>query len=186
VPLILLGEVDGQRAVYFAFDLTRSNLPVQVSFPILGARIVDWLGGNRLSTSSTAPAGTPIPLAPPSGTTPVVTLPDGTVRDLDPGTVAFAATTRPGIYRVDYRAADGTVMPGVVAARQFSAAEAAAEPYEIEVVGGTTDAEESATLLREWAPLILALLIALVLLEWWVAFGRPLPGGVRGVRRVPA
>ena len=75
VPLILLGDVEGRRVVYFTFDLVRSNLPVQVSFPILGARLIDWLGGNRSASAATSPAGTPLPLSPPAGTTPYVAAP---------------------------------------------------------------------------------------------------------------
>ena len=77
VPLILLGEVDGHRAVYFTFDPVRSNLPVQVTFPVLGARIIDWLAGSRLGAEAMADAGTPIPVAPPAGASTVVTTPAG-------------------------------------------------------------------------------------------------------------
>ena len=45
VPLILLGEINSQRVAYFTFDITQSNLPVQVGFPILGARMLSWLAG---------------------------------------------------------------------------------------------------------------------------------------------
>lgn len=175
IPLILLGEVDGQRAVYFTFDLTRSNLPVQVSFPIFGARLIDWLGGSRVTTAATAPAGTPIPLVTPEGSHARVTLPDGSRRDLVEGLLTYEAATLPGVYRVEYVAEDGSVVAGPVAARQFVASESAAEPRVITVVEEGTQAAETSRLLREWAPLIIALLLAIVLLEWWVAYGRPRP-----------
>ena len=79
VPLILLGEVDGHRVVYFTFDPVRSNLPVQVTFPVLGARIIDWLAGNRLGAEAVADAGTPIAISPPAGASAVVTTPTGDV-----------------------------------------------------------------------------------------------------------
>ncbi|NNF69869.1 MAG: VWA domain-containing protein [Acidimicrobiia bacterium] len=175
IPLILLGEVDGQRAIYLTFDLTRSNLPVQVSFPILGSRLIDWLGGSRVTTASTAPAGTPIPLVTPQGSTARVTLPDGSRRDLVEGLLTFNAATLPGVYRVEYVAEDGTIVPGPVAARQFVASESTGETRTIAVVDEGTQAAETSQLLREWAPFIAALLLAIVLLEWWVAYGRPMP-----------
>ena len=41
---------------------------------------------------------------------------------------------------------------------------------------GDDVADGTGTLLREWAPFLLAGLLLLILLEWWVAYGRPLPG----------
>ncbi|MFQ5554666.1 MAG: hypothetical protein ACE5GC_04750, partial [Acidimicrobiia bacterium] len=175
VPLVLLGEVDGQRAVYFTFDLVRSNLPVQVAFPILGTRIIDYLAGNRLTTSATAVAGTSLALAPPRDGSVVVTLPDGSDVAVTPGVVQFGRTATPGVYRVTYHDADGAESGGFTAARQFAAAESPGEPRQIatEVEGAAT--LDEAAVLRDWAPLVLALLLVVVLTEWWVAFGRPLP-----------
>jgi uncharacterized membrane protein/Mg-chelatase subunit ChlD len=42
-PLILSGDTDGVPWFYFAFTLERSNLPVSVAYPILGARMVGAL-----------------------------------------------------------------------------------------------------------------------------------------------
>jgi Ca-activated chloride channel homolog len=175
VPLVLLGDVDGQRSVYFTFDLTRSNLPVQVSFPVLGARILDWLGGGRVATAGTAPAGTPLTVAAPAGSTAVITLPDGSAARPPAGTVLFTDTGEPGVYRVDYEAGDGTVIPGFVAARQFVATESPGATRSIAVAATTDAAAGTGTLLREWAPFLLAGLLLLVLTEWWVAYGRPRP-----------
>jgi hypothetical protein len=175
VPLILLGEVDGHRAVYFTFDPVRSNLPVQVTFPVLGARIIDWLAGSRLGAEAVADAGTPIPVAPPAGASTVVTTPAGETVELDASVLEFARTEQPGIYRVGYVDAVGEPVGEVLATRRFVAAESAASPRTIAVVEPEDGGLEDTTLIREWAPLIVALLLALVLFEWWVAFGRPRP-----------
>ncbi len=175
VPLVLLGEVDGHRAVYFTFDVVRSSLPVQVAFPILGARILDWLGGGQLGTAATATAGEPIPLAPPAGTTTRITMPDGSTRAIDAAARAFLDTGAPGIYTIDYLFADGAVAGESVAARQFAAVEATGGSRSLATGGTGTGEVAEATLLREWAPWVLGLVLALVLLEWWVAFGRPRP-----------
>jgi Ca-activated chloride channel family protein len=173
VPLILLGEVNGHRAVYFAFDLTHSNLVVQVGFPILGLRLFDWLAGGSAGTVSTDIAGTPIPLAAPAGATVQMTLPDGRVRDLTPGAAAFADTGQPGIYRVGYRLTDGTVLAGPVAVRTFAVEESAGSSRLLATTGAALASEEPSTLVREWAPWVIALVLVLMAVEWWVGHQRP-------------
>lgn len=175
VPLVLLGDVDGHRVVYFTFDIVRSNLPVQVAFPILGSRLLDWLGGSRIGTAATADAGTPIPVVAPAGTSTVVTPPDGEGSPLDPGIVSFTRTQAPGVYTVEFFDEEGEVVSGFVASRRFAAAESAGPSRSIAVVEPEGADLDESTLVREWAPTILGVLLALVLLEWWVAFGRPLP-----------
>jgi hypothetical protein len=176
VPLVLLGQVDGQRSVLFTFDLTRSNLPVRVTFPVLGARILEYLAGNPVGAASAAPAGTPLPLAAPSGAVAVVEMPDGTSRTLPQGTIYFTATGAPGIYRVSYRdTTDDSATAGPVAVRRFVAQESSGPIRDIAVNAPVAGAGDEAALLREWAPWILGALLAIVLAEWWVALGRPLP-----------
>jgi len=175
VPLVLLGEVGGHRAVYFTFDLVRSNLPVQVTFPILGSRILDWLGGSRVAATSTAPAGTPIGLTPPAGGTSIIAVPGGELITLPESATTFAATATPGLYRVEYRDEAGKLAGEARAARQFVAAESAGTSRQISTTLDDSIPTEEGTLLREWAPLILSLLLLIILLEWWVAFGRPWP-----------
>jgi hypothetical protein len=175
VPLVLMGEVDGHRAIYFTFDLVRSNLPVQVTFPILGARTLNWLGGNRVGSTSTAPAGAPIGLTPPAGGSSTVDLPGGGSIALTDDTNTFEGTSAPGVYQVEYRDSAGEPAGTALAARQFVATESAGRARQISTISDETATTEEGTLLREWAPLILALLLVVVLLEWWVAFGRPWP-----------
>lgn len=43
VPLLFVGQVDGRRIAVLAFDLRRSDLPLQVAFPLLFANLLDWL-----------------------------------------------------------------------------------------------------------------------------------------------
>jgi hypothetical protein len=174
VPLILLGEVNGHRVAYFTFDLTHSNLPVQVGFPILGARILEWLGGLGAGAVSTEPAGTPIPLTVGSGSTARVTLPDGEVRSLSPGAASFADTGLPGVYRLEYLMADGTVAAGPVAVRTFVSDESAGTSRTIATSGIATEADEPSTLVREWAPWVIGAVLILMAWEWWLGHQRPL------------
>jgi hypothetical protein len=173
VPLILLGEVNGHRVAYFTFDLTRSNLPVQVGFPILGVRLLEWLGGSATGSVSTDQAGTPIPIAAPGGTTARVILPDGSIRQLTEGAVEFADTAQPGVYRVDYVGPNDRLVPGTTAIRTFVADESAGDSRLIATTGQATEAEEASTRLREWAPWVIAAVLLLMTTEWWVGHQRP-------------
>jgi hypothetical protein len=173
VPLILLGEVNGHRVAYFAFDLTHSNLPIQVGFPILGARILEWLGGTGAGAVSSEPAGTPIPLAVQAGGTARLTLPGGEIRDLTPGAASFTETGRPGVYRLEYLTADGIVTPGAVAVRTFVADESAGASRALATSGSVTQADEVSMLVREWAPWVIGAVLLLMAIEWWVGHQRP-------------
>jgi hypothetical protein len=184
--LILLGEVNGHRVVYFTFDLVRSNLPVLVGFPILGSRVMTYLGGAGVSSGTTAVAGTPIPVAVPPGATGQITRPDGSVSTVAPGTLDFTATDDPGTYRLVVTAADGAELSNVVTVRQFAAGESAGGARQMSTLISPDVAPEQSNLLREWAPAILAVVLAIIMLEWWVAYGRPRPWQRTSLDRVTA
>jgi Ca-activated chloride channel family protein len=105
-PLLYAGIRAGLPTAVLAFEPRRSDLPLQVAFPILLANLTgELLGGSTAPTEAVQP-GTPITLVIPSGSTGIaVTRPDGTVVELLPGTglattVTFAGTELPGIYTV--------------------------------------------------------------------------------------
>jgi hypothetical protein len=175
VPLVLMGDVEGQRVIYFTFALNRSNLPVNVAFPILGARIIEWLAGSQAAVAATAPAGTPIDLTGPAGTTATVVRPDGSRTDLAAGTLRYEATAAPGAYLVEYHDDTETVVASTATARLFVAGESSGPSRLIATAAADDAAAGEVSLLREWAPLITALLLAIVLIEWWIAYGRPRP-----------
>ena len=105
-PLLYAGSRAGLPTAVLAFDPRRSDLPLQVAFPILLANLTgELLGGSAAPTEAVDP-GTPVQLVIPAGAASLqVTHPDGTVTDLVPGTadglaVTFAGTNQPGIYTV--------------------------------------------------------------------------------------
>jgi hypothetical protein len=52
-------EEDGVRAVFLGFDISRSDLPVKVAFPVMMSNIINWLNPNKLTFSTLhAKAGT--------------------------------------------------------------------------------------------------------------------------------
>lgn len=171
VPLVLLGDVGGHRVAYFTFDITRSNLPVQVGFPIMGSRILDWLGGASAGATDTAPAGTPISISPPAGATTEVTRDGLVVAELSDPVLSFDDTGTPGVYRVTYVSEDSTVA-GPVAVRSFDRQESVAGSRDIEVVAAEAATAGEGSIIREWAPFVVAAAIVIVLFEWWFAHRR--------------
>jgi hypothetical protein len=179
-PLLLLGEVGGHRVVYQTFDLTQSNLPVQVGFPILGARLLEWLAGASPGAVTAGLAGEPIAISTPAGAIAQVTLPGGEARELDPTAAVFRDTFAPGVYTVEYRLADGSIQTGSTSIRGFDPTEAAAVPRTIATTAGATGGDQTATIVQEWAPWFLAGVLMLMVLEWWIGHQRPGFGRKRG------
>ena len=100
-------------------------------------------------------------------------MPDGEVRALTPGAASFTDTGGPGVYRLEYVDADGTVNPGPVAVRTFVADESAGTSRSLATSGSVTEADEASTLIREWAPWVIGAVLLLMAIEWWVGHQRP-------------
>ncbi len=105
-PLLYVGSRDGLPTAVMAFEPRRSDLPLQVAFPVLLANLTgELLGGSSAPTEAVQP-GTPVTLSIPAGATGLtVTRPDASVVELVPGTplsttITFAATDLPGVYVV--------------------------------------------------------------------------------------
>ena len=105
-PLLYAGVRDGSPSAVLAFEPRRSDLPLQVAFPILLANLTgELLGASSAPTEAVEP-GTPVELVVPAGAVGLtVTGPDGTATQLVPGTsgggaVTFAATDLLGVYTV--------------------------------------------------------------------------------------
>jgi Ca-activated chloride channel family protein len=81
-PIMVAKNVDGIKTVAFGFDITKSDLPLRVAFPILVLNALDWFAGDSegLVTSYRTGETWPVPvqLAGPSPEV-KVTGPDGRV-----------------------------------------------------------------------------------------------------------
>ena len=118
-PLLYSGTHDGVNQAVLAFEPRRSDLPLQVAFPILLANLTgELLGSSTAPTEAVAP-GTPVQLVIPSGAKGLtVTRPDGTASELVPNTTAgtsaavtYAGTDQVGVYTVT-PILDGASSPG--------------------------------------------------------------------------
>ncbi|OGO58367.1 MAG: hypothetical protein A2V85_12995 [Chloroflexi bacterium RBG_16_72_14] len=131
-PLLYAGTFAGRPAAVMAFEPRRSDLPLQVAFPVLLANLAgELLGGSATPLDAVAP-GSPVTLAIPDGATGVrVERPDGTVDELvapttDAVTVTFARTELLGVYTVTGIAdPDASASPSASPAASPSASPAA-------------------------------------------------------------
>lgn len=105
-PLLYAGDRVGLPTAVLAFEPRRSDLPLQVAFPILIANLTgELLGGSTAPTEAVAP-GTPVELTIPAGASAItVTTPLGATTEFvrpadDTATVTFADTGTTGIYTV--------------------------------------------------------------------------------------
>ncbi len=105
-PLLYTGSREGVPTGVLAFEPRRSDLPLQVAFPILVSNLVgELVGASRAPATAVAP-GTLVTLPIPAGAIGLqVTLPDGATVDLAPGVAGgasapFAATGQLGVYTV--------------------------------------------------------------------------------------
>ena len=134
-PLLYAGSRAGLPTAVLAFEPRRSDLPLQVAFPILIANLTgELLGGSTAPTEAVQP-GTPVSLAIPAGATGLsVTRPDGSLVELVPGTsdatsVTFSATDLPGIYVAAPRlAASASTAPSASGAAPSARPTATASP----------------------------------------------------------
>jgi len=178
-PLLLAGEVDGRRVAVLAFDLHRSDLPLQVAFPILLANLVGWLTpGSGGSLPTQVAPGAAVTLAwPPEVESVKVTRPDGSTVRVVPqrGWAAFADTAQLGVYEAAWQRSDPAAGQederASFAVNLFSPQESDVRPAEaLPLAGmeGTGEGERPQQARREWwRPLGLAAL-TLLMIEWLV------------------
>ncbi len=171
-PLLFAGEPDGRRVAVLAFDLRRSDLPLQVAFPLLLANLAGWLapeGGGALRTAQVEPGAAVTLDLPPDAESATITRPNGTTLRLgaDAGQVVFADTTELGIYQ----AAWGQAGQARFAVNLFAPQESDIRPAAELPLPTGADGEEEATLQqarREWWRPLAFVALALLLGEWLV------------------
>jgi Ca-activated chloride channel homolog len=103
-PLLYAGIRAGVPTAVLAFEPRRSDLPLQVAFPILIANLTGELMDGSAAPADAVRPGDPVALPVPAGATGLrVERPDGSVVDLAPGTaggtsVTFTQTDLLGVY----------------------------------------------------------------------------------------
>ncbi|HET6260914.1 MAG TPA: VWA domain-containing protein, partial [Chloroflexia bacterium] len=175
-PLLLVGETEGRRVAVVAFDLHKSDLPLQIAFPILVANLLDWLQpATSVDAPATLAAGDPISIrALPEADEVRVTLPEGAsaerVVTLRPsGEVSFAGTDALGVYSVQQFAGGAALTEPEQFAVNMLRDEVQIAPRSVlrlgaEQAGSTVEGEKRP--LEIW-PWVLAASLLLLGVEWW-------------------
>jgi hypothetical protein len=164
-PLVLAGESPNgplHRVVMIPFDLRRSDLPLQIAFPILMSNSIEWLAPPQgLNVPPNVKPREVVPM--PEGSR--VTMPSGEL--VDSGRRGFVQTNQAGIYTFD----TGQVR-GAFAVNFYNASESRIAPNPDlqvgQVVGAETPARSAPTSQREFWHLLALFALLLLLVEWWV------------------
>ncbi len=168
--LVLAGESPDdvlRRVVLLPFDLRRSDLPLQIAFPVMMANAVDWLAPPQgLNVPASVKPGEVVPM--PEGTR--VTLPDGSVAEA--GRRGFAQNTAPGIYSFDTGQVQGKF---AVNFNNVSESQIAPNPdLQLGSAGNEAAATVNPTSQREFWHALALIALLLLIVEWWV-YQRGLP-----------
>jgi Ca-activated chloride channel family protein len=170
-PLLLAGEVDGRRIGVVAFDLRRSDLPLQVAFPLLWANLIHWLApgsGGELPTQ-VAPGESLTLVLPPEASTVSVTRPDGSTARLTQvnGRVIYGDIVQLGVYQLHWGEGQGASF----AVNLFSPQESDIQPAEnlpiLEAQNQQASLKDGRARREWWRPLALVSL-GLLMIEWIV------------------
>jgi hypothetical protein len=192
--LVFAGETGGRRVAVITFDLHDSDLPLQITFPVLMANLINYLApAQAFSAPDGLRPGETLTIKPAGGDATIVIDDPHGQRYAAPATeagVVFADTHALGVYTV----LSNQSILGSFAVNLFNPAESDIRPAGAIRVGRgeVTAAVRAETGQREiWAWLAGAA-FALLLIEWWVYHrGSTLPSvsGWRGIfqrRKMPS
>lgn len=167
-PVLSLFEEEGRRIAVLGFDLHASNLPLLKEFPIFMQHLLDFLVPEPLGAGFTdGECGEPLSIKPQSfARTAFVSTPSGAHISIPVAGGTLYATDEIGVYHLIQRDETGaeTSIPFVL---QTPASESNVQSVASRAGDGQEGGQGSAYG-REWTPWLVALLLAVTLVEWWV------------------
>lgn len=178
-PLLIEGETGGRRVAVLAFEVNKSDWPLQIGFPIFIANLTNRMTSSGefspLITSGASGVihpGDSVPLKPPpEADSLVITTPSGRKYELPVGDAvpAFGNTGEPGLYAVSARIKNEYKDTGFFAVNLLDEEESDITPGRGIITGsGIEGDEQELTGRREfWWPLAMAAFVVLIV-EWWV------------------
>ncbi len=171
--LLLAGENDGRQIAILTFDIRDSDLPLQITWPILISNLLEWFTPSQtVSVPDGLSVGDTVVIRPPIGADSLrVTLPSGDTRELPPdeNLLFFTETTTAGLYTLDVLSNEEVIDSQPFAVNLFTTGESDITPQTISLGGTevTTDANEQLGV-REFWSLVAFLALLVLLIEWYV------------------
>lgn len=168
--LLIRGEPGGRRTAVLGFDLRRSDLPLQVAYPVLLANLLQWLAPPALDLPAQVQPGEATSFNQPENSTQVsLEKPGGDVEPLESqdGKILIPGPDQLGIYEVSW----GEGESAQFAVNLFSPQESDIVPAgQLSVAGLEADgeAEGQQQAQREWWRPLIWLALILIILEWLV------------------
>ncbi len=172
-PLLLAGENSGRQIAILTFNLSETDLPLQITWPILMANLMDWYHPQDVVyVPDGLKVGESLLLHPPLTADSVrIHLPDGSRRDLKATGAAliFAETQAPGIYTLDVMQGSTVIQSTSFAVNLFDPNESNIRPNTTIKLGETTvaEAQKAEVGQREFWPWLALLGLAILLIEWF-------------------
>lgn len=189
-PLILAGETGGRQVAILTFDLYRSDLPLQIAWPVLMANLLEWFAPSRVvDVPGVLRPADSVLLRPQLAADRVeIVRPDGSTRTLAAGEEAlnFSETELLGPYQVTVRGEEEILQREWFAVNLFSAVESDIIPREAITIGEATlqEAEREAVGQQEFWPVVALVGLAVLVLEWYFYHrGTQLPGRPSPIHR---
>jgi Ca-activated chloride channel family protein len=176
-PLVIVGDTGVRRVAAITFDLHDSDLPLQVTFPILLVNLINYLAPGRSFDvpDGVAPGSSVIIRPDPSVTTVAIASPSNLVFTVRPagGDVVFKDTQELGAYGVTLISGEQQAID-YFAVNLFDPAESDIRPADTIRVGQSriASAQADETGWQEWWPWLAALALLILVIEWWVYHGR--------------
>ncbi len=179
-PLLFAGETGGRRVTALTFDLRESDLPLQVTFPILFTNLINYLiPPNAFDATQSLHVGESLQiLTDPSIDQIIIATPSNQVFTFDPAAsaITFTKTQELGYYAVNFLRGDASSVE-YFAVNLFDSNESDIHPRESVQVGRTaiTPAASEQVGLRELWPWLAGLALIVLLLEWQMFHRKPFP-----------
>ncbi len=169
-PLLFYGSAQGRKVAVLAFQLQRSDLPLQVAFPLLVVNLTNWLAPSQLGGGSDEAALATFSFSVPQNVNQATVVTPGgeTLRQTpDENGLVVIGDAQPGIYQVRW----GEDFSTLAALNFFSDVESDIKPVgQLDVSGlGGSEQNLSANQSKQifWRPIAFAAL-ALLVAEWLV------------------
>lgn len=173
-PLVLAGEIDGRQVAILTFDIHNSDLPLQITWPVLMANLMDWFSPQSIiSVPDSLTVGTSLAIRPPLTADSVrVQLPDGSSQDLliERQAVVFADTKQTGVYTLEIVEGGAVTQAQPFTVNLFDPLESDIAPQSTITLGQTMiepGEREDVGQLEFW-PLVALLALLILLIEWYV------------------